>query len=78
MPGICLRGEAGERTEVKGSKAFSQKLQQHLGSFELDSKHLFMWRHTSPLSFSVWDSASAVEVVPCGFFRVKTRTAPCG
>lgn len=46
--GVCLRGEAPfeqENWEVKGLKAFSQKLQQHMDSFGLDSKHLF---HVAP------------------------------
>lgn len=32
----------GKHAEVKGLKAFSQKLQQHMDSFGLDSEHLFL------------------------------------
>lgn len=38
--GVCLRGEAGGRTEVRGFRAFSQKMQQPADSFQPDSKHL--------------------------------------
>lgn len=58
--GVCLNGGGGGKlSEVKGWRAFSQKLQQHVDSWDRIRNTCSMWRHTKPSSFLVWDAATA-------------------